>query len=259
MFYWDELLYLGALPVTKISILLFYLKIFPKREIKLGCWVLIGLNVVYFIVFELISIFQCTPVEGAWRAWDKEFPAKCNNINIQGWAAAIANILLDLATLILPLRELYNLSLSTKKKVMVMMMFCVGFLFGTKKTVEDYVEVGYWSTIEVPVGIICASMPAIRSLFSLVFPKVFGTTQRGGKSSYANLSEQQKATPNSQKMSSKGSSQKAIRVQKEFSLRSGRRDDVSYTEHELTDLPFRDPNSRVSSEKKPTTPTNLSE
>ncbi|GKT83808.1 CFEM domain-containing protein [Colletotrichum tofieldiae] len=274
MFYWDELLYLGALPVTKISILLFYLKIFPKREIKLGCWVLIGLNVAYFIVFELISIFQCTPVEGAWRAWDKEFPAKCNNINIQGWAAAIANILLDLATLILPLRELYNLSLSTKKKVMVMMMFCVGFFVTivsvvrlhslasyatTNNATQDYVEVGYWSTIEVPVGIICASMPAIRSLFSLVFPKVFGTTQRGGKSSYANLSEQQKATPNSQKMSSKGSSQKAIRVQKEFSLRSGRRDDVSYTEHELTDLPFRDPNSRVSSEKKPTTPTNLSE
>ncbi|KZL80834.1 cfem domain-containing protein [Colletotrichum incanum] len=287
MFYWDELLYLGALPVTKISILLFYLKIFPKREIRLSCWVLIGLNVVYFIVFELISIFQCIPVEGAWRAWDEEFPARCNNINIQGWAAAIANILLDLATLILPLRELYNLSLSTKKKVMVMMMFCVGFFVtivsvvrlhslasyattnnatrkssilskqvevGTNKTVEDYVEVGYWSTIEVPVGIICASMPAIRSLFSLVFPKVFGTTQRGGKSSYANLSEQQKPTSHSQKMSSKGSLRKAIRVQKEFSLRSGRRDDVSYMEHELTDIPFRDPNSRVSSEKKPTTP-----
>ncbi|OHW99270.1 CFEM domain-containing protein [Colletotrichum incanum] len=269
MFYWDELLYLGALPVTKISILLFYLKIFPKREIRLSCWVLIGLNVVYFIVFELISIFQCIPVEGAWRAWDEEFPARCNNINIQGWAAAIANILLDLATLILPLRELYNLSLSTKKKVMVMMMFCVGFFVTivsvvrlhslasyatTNNATQDYVEVGYWSTIEVPVGIICASMPAIRSLFSLVFPKVFGTTQRGGKSSYANLSEQQKPTSHSQKMSSKGSLRKAIRVQKEFSLRSGRRDDVSYMEHELTDIPFRDPNSRVSSEKKPTTP-----
>lgn len=49
---------------------------------------------------------------------------------------------------------------------------------------EDYVEVGYWSTIEAPVGVICACMPAIRSLFSLVFPRMFGTTQRD-KSSYA--------------------------------------------------------------------------
>jgi hypothetical protein len=48
---------------------------------------------------------------------------------------------------------------------------------------EDYVEVGYWSTIEVPVGVICACMPAIRSLFSQVFPAMFGTT-RGEKSEY---------------------------------------------------------------------------
>lgn len=48
---------------------------------------------------------------------------------------------------------------------------------------EDYVEVGYWSTIEVPVGVICACMPAIRSLFSQVFPRMFGTT-RGEKSEY---------------------------------------------------------------------------
>ncbi|KAK1536051.1 CFEM domain-containing protein [Colletotrichum paranaense] len=268
LFYWDELLYLGALPITKISILLFYLKIFPKREIRIGCWVLIGLNVAYFITFELISIFQCRPIDGAWRAWDKEYPAKCNNINIQGWAAAIINILLDLATLILPLKELYNLSLSTKKKLMVILMFSVGFFVTivsvvrlhslasyatTSNATQDYVEVGYWSTIEVPVGVICASMPAIRSLFSLVFPKVFGTTQRG-KSNYANLSSQQKDLSNSQKVSSKGSSKPAIRVLKEFTVRSRHRDDVSYVEHELTAGPFTDPSSRPSSEKKPITP-----
>lgn len=44
---------------------------------------------------------------------------------------------------------------------------------------EDYVEVGYWSTIEVPVGIICACMPSVRSLFSLVLPKVFSTSRKG--------------------------------------------------------------------------------
>lgn len=118
---------------------------------------------------------------------------------------------------------------------------------------EDYVEVGYWSTIEVPVGIICASMPAIRSLFSLVFPKVFGTTQRG-KSNYANISSEQKQMSDSQKLTSKGSSQRAIRVLKEFSVRSRHRDDVSYVEHELTNMPFADPTPRHSSDKKPTTP-----
>ena len=102
---------------------------FPGKNIRLGCWILIGLNVAYFIAFELVSIFQCTPIEGAWRAWDKEFPAKCNNINMQGWMAAILNIVLDVATLCLPLWELYKLSLSRKKKIQIMLMFSVGFLY----------------------------------------------------------------------------------------------------------------------------------
>jgi hypothetical protein len=40
----------------------------------------------------------------------------------------------------------------------------------------DYVEIGYWSTIEVDVGVICACMPAMRSFFVHLFPKLFGTT-----------------------------------------------------------------------------------
>ncbi|OLN88357.1 hypothetical protein CCHL11_00225 [Colletotrichum chlorophyti] len=271
LFFWDELLYLGALPVTKISILLFYLKIFPRKQIRVACWVLIGLNVAYFITFELISIFQCRPIEGAWRGWDKEFPAKCNNINIQGWMAAVLNILLDLGTLILPLRELSKLSLSTKKKVQILLMFSVGFFVTivsvvrlhslanyatTNNATQDYVEVGYWSTIEVPVGIVCASMPAIRSLFSLVFPKVFGTTQKS-TSSYANLKGQPGQMSNTPKLSSKNSSKRAIRVCKEFSIRSRHRDDMdtSLTEHELGKMPsFGEEFSRPASAKKPTTP-----
>lgn len=42
---------------------------------------------------------------------------------------------------------------------------------------EDYVEVGYWSTVEVPVGVMCACMPATRSLFGFALPKVFGSTK----------------------------------------------------------------------------------
>jgi hypothetical protein len=35
--------------------------------------------------------------------------------------------------------------------------------------------VGYWSTIEISIGILCACMPAIRALFGRLFPLVFGT------------------------------------------------------------------------------------
>ncbi|KAF4451295.1 hypothetical protein F53441_5716 [Fusarium austroafricanum] len=241
LFYWDELLYLGALPLTKISILLFYLKVFPGKHIKLACWICIGLNAAYFITFELISIFQCRPIEGAWRAWDKEFEAKCNNINIQGWMAAILNILLDVATLVIPLKELYGLSLSTKKKVQLMLMFSVGTFVTivsavrlqslaayatTSNVTQDYVEIGYWSTIEVPVGIICACMPAIRALFGLIFPKVFASTNRS-RNSYANISRESKPLSHLQKQQGIGAQ---ITIETEITRFSRHGDDSSVIE-----------------------------
>lgn len=41
----------------------------------------------------------------------------------------------------------------------------------------DYVGIGYWSTIECDVGVICACLPAIRSLLRRVSPKLFGDTE----------------------------------------------------------------------------------
>ncbi|KAK6842793.1 hypothetical protein PG990_005268 [Apiospora arundinis] len=199
LYYWDEMIYITSLALTKVSILCFYLKVFPARSFRNVAYVLIGLNLVYALTYDFLLAFQCQPIEGAWLFWDREYKAKCISINILGWSAAGVNIVLDLATIILPLPQLFQLSMSMKKKAQIVLMFAVGFFvtfvsiirlrslieFGTTQNVtQDYVEVGYWSTIEVPVGIICACMPAIRSLFSLVFPKVFGTT-RGDKSSYA--------------------------------------------------------------------------
>lgn len=43
----------------------------------------------------------------------------------------------------------------------------------------DYVEIGYWSTIECHVGVVCACLPAIRSLLRRVFPTAFGDTTQG--------------------------------------------------------------------------------
>jgi hypothetical protein len=41
-------------------------------------------------------------------------------------------------------------------------------------------EIGYWSNIEVDVGVICACLPAVRSLAYNMFPRVFGSTSRSG-------------------------------------------------------------------------------
>lgn len=125
----DEVLYLSILPMTKISILCFYLRVFPKKEIRVATYVIMALCVGYLISFVLISVFQCDPINGAYLRWDGEHNFKCNNINAQGWAAAIANMILDLIVMALPLRELYQLNLSLRKKLGVLCMFSLGILY----------------------------------------------------------------------------------------------------------------------------------
>lgn len=89
---------------------------------------IIGLNLSYLVVFVLISVFQCRPLPGAWLHWDGEGDYQCNNINAQGWAAAIINMVLDIIVMALPLRQLYHLNLSGRKKAFVMCMFGLGIL-----------------------------------------------------------------------------------------------------------------------------------
>ncbi|KAH8805187.1 hypothetical protein F5884DRAFT_442227 [Xylogone sp. PMI_703] len=194
LFFWDELIYLGALPIIKISILLFYLRIFPRQGFKIYVYALIAVNVGYLISFEVISIWQCRPINGAWKRWDGTYATTCNNINLQSWMSAAFNIILDLFMFILPLPELYKLTMSPKKKLHIMLMFSVGLFvtvvsvlrlkflvqFGnTTNLTQDYTDLGVWSTIEVPMGVICACMPAIQSLLRNRFPTLFSTTNKG--------------------------------------------------------------------------------
>ncbi|KAI2898516.1 hypothetical protein CBS63078_7517 [Aspergillus niger] len=191
IYFWDELLYLSILPMTKISICCFYLRIFPARNFRSLTYIVIGLNIAYLLAIVLVSIFQCRPIQGAWLHWDGEGNYKCNHINAQGWASAIINMLLDLIVMILPLKQLYELQLSIKKKAFVMCMFSLGIFVtvvsilrldslinfaSTDNVTWDYVTVGYWSTIECHVGVICACLPAIRSLLRTTAPKLFGDT-----------------------------------------------------------------------------------
>lgn len=127
LYFWDEMFYVTSLSLTKISILFFYLKVFPGRAFRWCVYVLIAANILYAVVFDLLLAFQCNPIPGAWRSWDGTYPAKCISINILGWTAAAINILLDLAVIALPLPELFRLSMSIKKKVQIVLMFAVGF------------------------------------------------------------------------------------------------------------------------------------
>jgi hypothetical protein len=128
IFYYTELLYLASVALTKISILLFYLRIFPETKLRRAIWFTIVLCILYIIAFVLATALQCLPIRMAWEHWDGEHHGKCINLNPLGWASAGANIVLDLVVIALPMRELKNLALSRRRKAGVMLMFLGGLL-----------------------------------------------------------------------------------------------------------------------------------
>ncbi|KAL5392312.1 hypothetical protein DPSP01_000826 [Paraphaeosphaeria sporulosa] len=192
IFYFTELLYLTAIALTKISILLFYLRIFPHKGLRRAIYVTIVLCVLYIIGFVTATALQCIPVKQAWLRWDGEHHGKCTNLNAIAWLSAGVNIVLDLFVIILPMGEIKKLSMSRRRRFGVMLMFLVGGFVTivsmlrlkymvqfahTENVTWDYLPVGIWSAVETHVGVIVACMPAMRSLEGSLRNRFFPRTQ----------------------------------------------------------------------------------
>jgi hypothetical protein len=128
VFYTMEILYFAEVSLLKLSLLFFYLKIFPGPTIRKLIWSAIVVDVLLGVFFVFIGIFQCRPISFYWNSWDGEHQGKCFNVNAMGWANAAISILLDGWMLVVALSQVAHLNLHWKKKIGVTLMFIVGTL-----------------------------------------------------------------------------------------------------------------------------------
>jgi len=129
MFYVDMLLYTITRYFVRASIILFYLRVFPKRadsKLRGYIWWTMWANLAYNLGFLVAVIFQCTPIDHFWTQWEGLRDGTCTNVNALAWVAAITGILFDLWLLALPFPQLLALNVHWKKKIMGGMMFSVG-------------------------------------------------------------------------------------------------------------------------------------
>jgi hypothetical protein len=61
-----ESLYFLLIAMVKLTLLFFFLRIFPKPVIRKLLWATIIFDVLYGVVFAIISIFQCQPISFYW-------------------------------------------------------------------------------------------------------------------------------------------------------------------------------------------------
>ena len=196
-----EILYFLQVALLKLTLLFFFLRIFPKPLIRRLLWATVAFNCLWGAAFVIVAIFQCQPISYYWTSWDKsDRPGKCININALAWSNAIISIALDIWMLALPLFEIFHLQLSWRKKLSVAVMFCVGTFVTVVSALRlqslvhfavsanptfDQTDVINWSNIEINIGIICACLPALRVILVGMFPKVFGSTKGTSQPYYA--------------------------------------------------------------------------
>ncbi|KAM3497358.1 hypothetical protein MY10362_009289 [Beauveria mimosiformis] len=197
-FYTMEVLYLAEIAFIKLSLSAFYLYIFPGTWTRRLLWATVVFNVVSGIAFVVAGILQCVPISFFWLSYtDPAAAGHCIDINAFGWSHAAVSIAVDVWLIAIPLSQLGKLHLHWKKKIAVALMFLLGtfvtvvsilrlqsliYLANSSNPTWDHWIVAWWSTIEVHVGMICASLPTLRLVLVRMWPRVFSTNISRNKS-----------------------------------------------------------------------------
>ncbi|KAI0095841.1 hypothetical protein GGR51DRAFT_553799 [Nemania sp. FL0031] len=226
-------IYAGSVAFTKLSILLFYRRLFERGS----KWFHIRLAfAAFFSIGYLLSIWSvaaalCMPTEYFWTMF-LGATGKCLDINASFLSLTVLNLVADLLVLVVPIPEILALKMSTKKKIGVCGVMLLGGLVCVVSAVRIWafyqftVEVDItWvqanvfllSSVEPAFGIVSACLPSLRPLYRRARAKITGKDPNGSSNAtwYA--------------------TSKASRIGNSYvrfgddSSRSGERDDIALT------------------------------
>ncbi|KAF4875331.1 hypothetical protein CGCSCA1_v005613 [Colletotrichum siamense] len=198
---------------------------------------------------SLLSLFGCRPVYASWDAVALK-TASCVDKETVYMVLSIANIIMDIVILVLPLKIVIPLQMARRQKASVILLFATGTFVcaaAIKRTIIlpplmksldyswDVAEQFNWSFLEANAGIVCAAVPGLKPFFvrylpSFISSRITGSTERTGKKSlpYNTVIENNKKRRNMQSESYELQSQDDIseggsgKVDDETKLWSGR-------------------------------------
>ncbi|MCJ1405150.1 hypothetical protein MMC11_008376 [Xylographa trunciseda] len=110
------------LSAVKISILLFYKRIFSTPRFKTAVWVMIALVSVWGIIFFVLLLIQGDPISATWTG----IGILRFDSTALGLAQVGSSIILDIIVLCLPVPVIFGLHMRTQRKVAIAMIFWLG-------------------------------------------------------------------------------------------------------------------------------------
>ncbi|KAK2787825.1 hypothetical protein FQN51_003065, partial [Onygenales sp. PD_10] len=199
----EAVFYVLATGSMKISIILFYLRVFPppSRATKV-CRALIAFIFCYTLASTLVNIFLCSPVR---KFWDVTIEGgRCVDRAAFYYANAGLLITTDVLTLVIPIPLVHKLNIPFRQKVILSGLLAMGgfvciisiirlhslYILATKPDMTWHVNTAtIWSLLEVYLGIILGSGAALRPLFLRFFPDwIRGHRRSSGESAASTAS-----------------------------------------------------------------------
>lgn len=121
--------YAGACALTKISILLFFQRIFPSSNKLFRMSVMVGyfLSFSYPLIIWVTMATCCRPLSYYWNQFGGA-QGKCINVNVFFLALGIINMINDIIILSIPIPHIMGLQLSLRKRVAVSGIMLLGSL-----------------------------------------------------------------------------------------------------------------------------------
>ncbi|KAE8139204.1 hypothetical protein BDV38DRAFT_270060 [Aspergillus pseudotamarii] len=186
------ILYCAGTGFTKVSVLVFYMRIFPSRNFHRAVWAIVFIAAGYSVASVLANILSCTPVDKAW------YPTKagtCMNRPVFYFANAGLGIFTDFATVIVPIPWLRRLQMPTRQKIAVSCILAMGCFVGVVSCIRlstlytllkspdltwSTTDALMWCTIELNLGITGGCITAVRPFVRRYFPHLLGLSYGNG-------------------------------------------------------------------------------
>ncbi|KAK7547098.1 hypothetical protein IWX49DRAFT_504280 [Phyllosticta citricarpa] len=168
-----QVAYLWSLTLIKISILLFYRRIFAVRKHQIAIKVVFVFVLLWWFIFFTLMLTKCKPV---WFWWTNIL--SCGSFHAEFIACAAANSLIDILVLAIPVWGISGLGLQRKQKISVGALFLTGSVVVVASLVRlvylvefsmvdltwKYIPAATWSLIEVNLAVVSACLPFMQPL-----------------------------------------------------------------------------------------------
>jgi hypothetical protein len=191
LLYAIDMFWITLVSLIKISILHFYLQVFPQKPFRVIVYILMGICSCFWIATLFAGAFFCTPPE---KQWYPDLPGHCGERRLFTSVPTSTDLGVEILVILLPMPLLWKLQMPTGRKIALMFVFGLGFfiigitayrikpMLALDPTDLTYSlsTIGVFASLVPLLGIINANLPLLAPAYKKIFKSsALGSTIHG--------------------------------------------------------------------------------